>query len=633
MKKIERIQIAGHSFFFEDDAYLLLDNFVKQIHRLYEDNAEELKVAEVENRIAEMCLAKVGEDGIVTNVIINEVISAVGIKVEASAAEETATESADVKNDDEQNATWYKAMLKGSKLFRNKHGNILGGVLSGIAIHYDVDVTALRVITLVLFVLPLNIPVVLAYVILWAVLPKATTIMDYTRMRRVKECGDSEAVKQTWKRNYDLCVEELSVPADKGCLYSFVRILFFILVALMIMPLAVVLFVLLFVLLLFVLTGWGVFEAFNIPFMMTVGVVAVIAIPVFLLGYFVLNSANLCKPMKSKTKKFLAALWVIVLLLVAPVVHRYIKDNGGYRNIDYIIEYQWDNIKTFFSGDMKDIALMTGSINYSSGSLYNTRYIDSACDAVFASTWDAQCGNGILPLIVESVHDSGGKYMVTFYTHGDGFIDTQEKLMNEEYDARIDMNFLPDTEINGFLHFAWDSISRTVYYGEGLYNVSDCELQRVKTEELTSKIKLRTMGSLDSVNFNNASEHGLVPFKIFYYGNQRTPSLVVVNDDDGVEEIATTMKLRGRYNRKSGKRVIHNIKIDKDVAEDIDEHINVVFDAAKGVLEATKGVLEVSRDVVDASGEIVGISVDAQKAVIDDQKKAIDAQKELLKTK
>lgn len=631
MKKIERIQIAGHSFFFEDDAYVLLENFIKQIHSLYKDDSEEQKVAEVENRIAGMCHGRVGEEGIVTAAIVNEVISAIGIKVEEPVAAGTAPESGGAETDDERNSTWYKAMLKGSKLFRDKHGNYLGGVLSGIARHYDMDVYALRVITLVLFVLPLQIPVVLAYVILWAVLPKAVTIMDYTRMRRVKGCGDSEAVKQAWKDNYEQCVAELGVPVEKGCLYSLVRMLFFILAAILLMPMALSVFVLLFALLFFVVAGWGMFEVFNIPFMLTVGVVAVIVIPVFLLVWLVLEKANIGKPMRRRTRKLLVTLWVIVLLVVTPVVHRYIKEHGGYGNIDNMIEYHWNNIQTFFSGDMTEIALMTGNMSYSSGSLYNTRNIDSTCDAVLASTWDARRENEGLPLIIESVHDSGGKYTVSFYTHGDGFSETEEKLVDEEYDARISMHFRPGDEINGWHHFAWDSISRTVYYGEISFGTDDCTLLSVNGEELTSKIRLRTMESLEGVTYGNAAENGLVPFKIFYYGNQRTPSLVVGYDRmHDVREIATTVRLRGRYNAKYGRKPRRDVHINRDAAEEIDGHINGIFNATKGILDASKGIVDVSRKVVDASGEIVGVSNDMVEEIVEAQKDILDAQKEIM---
>ena len=603
MKKIERIQIAGHSFFFEDDAFSVLDNFIGQIHRLYKDNGEDLKVAEVENRIAEMCYGKVGEDGIVTTEIISEIISVIGIKIEEPVIEEPVTDSDgdDTKTDggdSEQNCTWYKAMLKGSKLFRNKHGNILGGVLSGIAVHYDIDVTALRVIALLMFILPLPIPVAFVYLIFWIVLPKATTIMDYTRMRRVKANGDVEAVKQAWKKNYDLCVEELSTPADKGCLYSFVRILFFILLAIMIMPLAVVIFALLLILFILVVLGCGFFEVFNLSFMLFVGVVAVIVIPIFSLFHFLLKKVNLCKPMKKGVKVLLWSVWVIALLLTAPVVHDYIQDHGGYRNIENIIEFQLENMEAFFNGDIKDIALMTGSVNYSSGSLYNLRHIDSDCDAVIAATWDAEREG--LPLIIESIHGSDGEYAVTFYTHGNDFAETHEKLLDEDFDARVEARFSGSDEVRGWHCFAWDSISRTVYYGGYTYEAPNQMLQSVETEEQTSKIKLCNMSDIDGLTYDNACEKGLIPFKIFYYGNQRTPSLVVGHDENGeVQEIATLVKLKSRYCAKFGDNFTRNIKIDKDVTDKIDNLLNDIADDVDNIADKVDAIVDASENVVE----------------------------------
>ena len=125
MKRIERIQISNRSFFFEEDAYRLLENFIEQIRRLYKDDGGDARIAEVENRIAEMCHEKVGSDGIVAAAVINEVLSVIGIKIENSSVDDgVAGAAASCNKESEQDATWYKAMLKGSKLFRNKHGTI-----------------------------------------------------------------------------------------------------------------------------------------------------------------------------------------------------------------------------------------------------------------------------------------------------------------------------------------------------------------------------------------------------------------------------------------------------------------------------------------------------------------------------
>ncbi len=152
MKRIERIQIASLSFFFEEDAYHLLEDFVGQIRSLYKDDGGDVRVAELEDRIAELCHEKVGADGIVTAAVIKEVLAVVGIKVECPSVADGAEDGGvGCGKENEQEAAWYKAMLKGSKLFRDKHNNILGGVLSGIAMHCGVDVSALRIVAIILF--------------------------------------------------------------------------------------------------------------------------------------------------------------------------------------------------------------------------------------------------------------------------------------------------------------------------------------------------------------------------------------------------------------------------------------------------------------------------------------------------
>ena len=601
MKRIERIQIASRSFFFEEDACHLLENFIEQIRRLYKDDGGDTRIAEVENRIAEMCHEKVGSDGIVAAAVINEVLSVIGIKIENSSVDDgVAGAAASCNKESEQDATWYKAMLKGSKLFRDKHNNILGGVLSGIAIHYGFEASVLRVIAILLFVLPVTFPLMLIYIILWIFLPKATTIMDYTRMRRVTERGDSEAIKRAWKKNYELCVEELSVPADKGCLYSLVRILFFILVAIMIMPLGFVVFVLLLVFICLVFMGWGAFEILNLPFMAMIGVLLVVTIPIFLLVYSVLKKTNVCGSMKKSTKRFFAALWIIALLVVTPMVHNYIKDNGGYENIDDIVEYEWNNVKSLFSGEWDDIVLMNGSFTgtSASGDLYNTRGVVADKDAFVAAAWDARTVDGSLPLVVESVYDCDGVNAVTFYAHGDCFSDTHEKVLNEECDARISVTFLPGDEVRGWHYFMWDSISNTLYFDICKYG--DVVCVSCRTEELTSLVRLCAAESLgDSITFENARDNGLVPFKISYNGNYRTPRLVVL-DGDGeeldVESVSKTIRLKGCYWNKYYKRGYrHHININHDAVECIDDHIN-------GIVDASMDIIDVCRDVVDASG-------------------------------
>ncbi len=590
MKKIEKVQIAGYSFFFEDDAFSLLEKFIRQIQRLYEGNGEELKVADTETRIAGMCHDRVGENGIVTAAIIEDIISLIGIKVEEPCNDSATKENVSSEDDtNEKESTWYKAMLKGNRLFRNKHCGILGGVLSGIAMYHNIDVTLLRVITLLLFILPMQIPVMLVYIILWVVLPKAVTIMDYTRMRRIEEKGNDEAVKKAWKNNYEMAVAELSVPSEKGCMYSFVRIMFFILATFAIIPLSVLILWILFCLFVFAIAGWGLFGAFNVPFMMGIGVVALVVIPVCLLVHFILKKANVCAPMKRNTKIFFVALWVIALLLVAPVLHRYIENNGGYDNIGNIIEYKLESVKAVFDGDFEDFVGMGGDVNYSYSSKYNIRDIDTDyCDAVIYTMWDVHNDTGRLPFVIESLYKSNGRYDVTFYTCGDSLSDTQEKLLDEDYDARITTTFMPFEEVNGWEYFAWDSIGGILYYEE--FSKGESFHESLSTEAPASKIKLRTFESVDDLSYDNASEKGLLPFRIFYYGYQRPPSLVVTcgTGDRELEATSTKVCLKGAYISKYDYFVIVNenaIKKIDSLVNDITVKVNEIVDVSKNVVD------------------------------------------------
>lgn len=60
------------------------------------------------------------------------------------------------------------------KLFRIKgNESMLGGVLTGMAEYFEIDVTLLRIITVALFFTP--VPVVIGYLIFWAIMPKRET--------------------------------------------------------------------------------------------------------------------------------------------------------------------------------------------------------------------------------------------------------------------------------------------------------------------------------------------------------------------------------------------------------------------------------------------------------------------------
>jgi phage shock protein PspC (stress-responsive transcriptional regulator) len=68
------------------------------------------------------------------------------------------------------------------KLFRDPDDKALGGVCSGLAAYFNVDVSIIRIATILLVVFGVGFPIPL-YLILWAILPEAKTAQDKFRMR------------------------------------------------------------------------------------------------------------------------------------------------------------------------------------------------------------------------------------------------------------------------------------------------------------------------------------------------------------------------------------------------------------------------------------------------------------------
>ena len=60
-----------------------------------------------------------------------------------------------------------------NRLFRNTSNKMIGGVASGLADYFEIDVTIVRVLFVLAEFIPVTFPVILFYIILWMVMPDA----------------------------------------------------------------------------------------------------------------------------------------------------------------------------------------------------------------------------------------------------------------------------------------------------------------------------------------------------------------------------------------------------------------------------------------------------------------------------
>lgn len=63
--------------------------------------------------------------------------------------------------------------METNKIYRIINQSVIGGVAAGFAHHFQIDKALVRILFVLAFFFTAGIPVVVVYIILWAVLPKA----------------------------------------------------------------------------------------------------------------------------------------------------------------------------------------------------------------------------------------------------------------------------------------------------------------------------------------------------------------------------------------------------------------------------------------------------------------------------
>lgn len=177
MKKTVSVNIKGTNFLIEEDAYELLQDYIDRLTIVLKKEEGSLEIIEdIELRIAEICSSKLSENKSVIELSdIEEILEALGDPndyVDGEEYNEAKTESTS------KESNFNKA---DRRLFRDIDGATLGGVCSGIANYFNIDIVITRAVFVVLglfggFGIPL-------YIVLWFIIPKAESTIDRLRMK------------------------------------------------------------------------------------------------------------------------------------------------------------------------------------------------------------------------------------------------------------------------------------------------------------------------------------------------------------------------------------------------------------------------------------------------------------------
>lgn len=176
MKKTLTANISGTVFHIEEDAYDKLQRYLGTIRGQFAgtEGRDEI-MADIEARIAELFQERLdGKRQVVSLTDVDHVIGVMG-QPEDYLGEEGPTFSA------EEQAAFSSTNGRGRKrLMRDTDDRWVGGVLSGIANYFGFDPLILRVVYIALLFLGIG---WLIYIILWIVVPPATTAAEKLAMR------------------------------------------------------------------------------------------------------------------------------------------------------------------------------------------------------------------------------------------------------------------------------------------------------------------------------------------------------------------------------------------------------------------------------------------------------------------
>lgn len=186
MKKTIHINIAGHAFSIDEDAYERLDAYLKAVEKELGNSGEARETLEDINlRIAEL-FRSVHNDAssAITLSDVKEIINTLGDPDDYETPD-------DPDADREEKTTFEVAPPK--KLFRDPDNRVLGGVCSGLGNYFGIDPIIFRLLFIVATLLYGT--SLLAYLILWIAIPKAVTVQQRIMMMG-GSAGDSRRRRQ-----------------------------------------------------------------------------------------------------------------------------------------------------------------------------------------------------------------------------------------------------------------------------------------------------------------------------------------------------------------------------------------------------------------------------------------------------
>jgi len=208
MKKNISINISGIIFHIEEDGYDKLKSYLSSIHQYFStyEESEEI-IADIENRIAEIFLAKLGQHKqVITVEDVQELIATMGTVddfevMEGESKQQKQKQHANYQSDfafEEDNFSYFteedtaerEQANEKKKLYRDMKRKLIAGVASGIAHYFSIDPLWIRLVFAATFLGVFGAEIIptialIAYIALWIFIPVSDNLPEDTKIKKL----------------------------------------------------------------------------------------------------------------------------------------------------------------------------------------------------------------------------------------------------------------------------------------------------------------------------------------------------------------------------------------------------------------------------------------------------------------
>ncbi|MGN1211860.1 MAG: PspC domain-containing protein [Candidatus Cryptobacteroides sp.] len=182
MKKTVSAAIGGRNFIIDEDAYNSLSNYLDSFKEGLGSSDKTEVMDELEMRIADLFTEKLKGREVVSIALAEEVIAQLGMPNWNSENMNGNYNNRDMNRDfDNTNAP--------KRFYRDEEHRMIGGVCSGLAIYFNIDVVLVRVLFAV--ALLMGTAGFWVYIVFWIIAPEARTASEKCELRGIPATAEN----------------------------------------------------------------------------------------------------------------------------------------------------------------------------------------------------------------------------------------------------------------------------------------------------------------------------------------------------------------------------------------------------------------------------------------------------------